>query len=192
MSHLAGKIDSEIVSLLQGGAVGLLPSDTIYGLSCDAMNELAVEKIRKLKKRDENKSFIILISDYSMLERFGVRHNKKILEQFWPGALTVIFDAPNAPSWLKTKDNTIAIRMPSSINLQKLISATGPLVSTSANISGGVPAVSPNEALAYFDDKLDFIVDVGKISAKPSTIVKIENDKFKVIRQGSVKIKDTE
>lgn len=170
-----------------------MPSDTIYGLSCRALDEAAVERLRKIKNRGKNKPFIILISSTSQLPDLGVSPTDMAPAlRYWPGRLTFICDANDAPVWLHRGTKTLAIRQPGDDALRTLIHKTGPLVSTSANLAGGKLAHTANRAQEYFGDKLDFYIDKGAINRKPSTIIKATLTKVEVVRQGTVKIKETE
>lgn len=167
-----------------------MPSDTIYGLSCRALNESAVKRLHKLKVRDKNKPFVILISNYEMFDLLGVRYNKVIttVGKYWPGALTVIFPAPAAPGWLQLGTGSLAVRLPADNALRNLIEETGPIISTSANPEGKSPTSSVAEAKKYFGEQLDFYVDAGVISGRSSTLVKVENEKLVVVRQGRLEV----
>lgn len=187
MSYWTDKFDDEVVRLLKFGGVGFLPSDTIYGLSARALDKAAVKKLHALKGRTQNKPFIILISDTTQLALFGIKYTK-LAKHYWPGPLTIIFDAPNAPDWLHSGTRALAIRLPADEKLRKLIDATGPLISTSANREGQPPAKSADQAKKFFGEELDFYVDVGEIIAVPSTIVKLTGGKLETLREGSVKI----
>jgi len=190
MSYITDGFDKKVVELLNEGAVGFMPTDTIYGLSCRALNEKAVERLHQLKGRSHSKPFIILISNLKMLDALGVRYNKVItlVEKYWPGPLTVIFDAPRSPKWLHRGTKTLAVRMPAVADLQNLIKQVGPLVSTSANAEGERPAQSVEQARKYFGEQLDFYIDVGKVKTQPSTIARVEKSKLKLVRQGAIKI----
>lgn len=189
MSYKTDKIDEKVAEIIKNGGVGLLPSDTIYGLSCAALDEQAVEKIRNLKKRDSNKPLIVLISDLKMLNLLSISADQaKLAKPYWPGALSLEFYAPGSPSWLHRGLNHFAVRMPSFPNLLKLIDKAGPIISTSANLQGEEPIKSPDKAEGIFGDQLDFYVDAGVLDNPPSTLAVIENQKLKVVRQGAVKI----
>lgn len=192
MSYRSNRLDEHVVELLQSGGVGFMPSDTIYGLSCLALDEQAVLKLHKIKDRSGNKPFIVLISDTEMLNMLSISGDEKdLLERYWPGSLSVIFKAPNSPEWLQLGSRSLAVRLPADKNLCELISKSGPLISTSANPEGGKPANSVKEAGAYFGEQLDFYVDAGDLSAsQPSTLARIVNGKLEVIRQGAVKINE--
>jgi L-threonylcarbamoyladenylate synthase len=189
LSYNTSQFDDHIVALLKNGGVGLLPSDTIYGLSCRALDAKAVERVHKLKGRDGKKSFVLLVSNISQLEELGITENDAaIIKDLWPGPVSVIFEAPQAPKWL-SRDHTLAVRLPANEGLCSLISQVGPLVSTSANLHGRTPAETVEQARALFGEHLDFYIDAGIRRGNPSTIVKITNGKMEIIRQGAYKLK---
>jgi L-threonylcarbamoyladenylate synthase len=184
-------IDSQVEKLLAGGGVGCLPSDTIYGLSCQALNSQAVERLKQLKGGRENKPFIILISGYKILNKLSINETQlRSVKKYWPGKLTVICDAPHAPDWLRFGKSTLAIRIPDNPRILGLIDKVGPIISTSANPSGASPAETAEEAYDYFGGKLDFYIDEGRISGLPSTIARLNNGKLEVIRHGAVTLKE--
>lgn len=189
MPYLTKEFDEKVAKLLQSGAVGFMPSDTIYGLSCRALDEKAVERLHKIKNRGKNKPFIVLISSTSQLPDLGViTTDAAPALRYWPGRLSIICDANDAPVWLHSGTKTLAVRQPDDEALRNLIDKTGPLVSTSANLAGGKLAHTVNEAQKYFGKKLDFYVDKGAINKKPSTIIRATFSKVEIVRQGAVKI----
>lgn len=189
MSYITDSFDDEIVGLLKSGGVGLLPSDTIYGLSCVALNRASVERIHKIKRRDKTKPFVILISRIEQLNDLGIiTTDAAPALRYWPGKMTLICEALKAPDWLQMGTATLAVRQPDYSKLRELIDKVGPIVSTSANLSGGQPADSVKQARGYFGDKLDFYVDAGRLAGQPSTIVKSSFKGLEVIRLGAVKI----
>jgi L-threonylcarbamoyladenylate synthase len=193
MAYMANEFDDEIVRLLQQGGVGLLPTDTIYGLSCRALDEQAVERIHKLKERDDGKPLIVLISDTKMLNMLSISDKQaSIVENYWPGRLSVILPAPQTPAWLQLDTDSLAVRLPDHPELLELINKVGPIVSTSANLQGAAPVKSADEAVKIFDDKLDFYVDAGELDNPPSTLAVVDNGRLKVVRPSAVKIDEKE
>ncbi len=189
MPYITDGFDERVIKILKNGGVGFMPSDTIYGLSCRALDKKAVMRIHRLKERDEHKPFIVLISSLMQLLELGVNtFPKELVNDYWPGALTIIFDAPKAPQWLQLGTKTLAVRLPNDEDLRDLINEVGPLVSTSANIQARRPAKSVEEARRYFGGKLDFYIDAGLIENPPSTIIELHKGKLRVVRQGSIKI----
>jgi L-threonylcarbamoyladenylate synthase len=190
VSYYVKEFDNKVIELLKNGGVGLLPTDTIYGLSAVALNKESVEKIHKLKQRDDGKPLVALIGNLNQLQELGLSAvNTEALEKYWPAPLSVEFDATHAPEWLHRGKKYFAVRLPDNRQLRDLIAKTGPLVSTSANLQAQEPAKNIKEAKMYFGDKLDFYVDAGEINGISSTLVKIENGQLKVLRQGTYEIK---
>lgn len=172
--------------------IGVIPTDTIYGLVGSALNKDVVEHIYKLRKRTPTKPMIILISDLSDLSKFTMQPpglQLEILNKIWPNPVSVILDCDNPDfEYLHRGTKTLAFRMPNDATLLELLKQTGPLVAPSANFEGEKPATTIEEAKDYFGDSVDFYVDGGKLESEPSTIVKLEGDKFSIIRQGAFKI----
>ncbi len=185
-------MDRKISEIIKKNGVGVLPTDTLYGLVGSAFSKEAVDRIYDLKSRNEKKSLIILISSIEDLEKFGVKITesaKKFMEKFWPGKVSIVLPFNNKQlSYLDRMGGTLAFRFPKKEDLIKLIKEVGPIVAPSANPEGLAPAKDIDEARIYFDDRVDFYVDGGKIESEPSTLVKIDGDKIEVLREGAVKI----
>lgn len=181
-----------IITALKGDGVGVLPSDTIYGLSCLALNQEAVERIYQLKGRDYHKPLIILLANIEQAGQLGIEPN--VLEpvrKLWPAPLTVIVSTGQmTPEFLHRGMHALAVRIPNNAELRELISEIGPIVSTSANVQGQKPANSVAKAREYFGDRLDFYIDAGVLNNMPSTLVRLKNDKLRIIRQGAYKVPD--
>ena len=187
MSYKTDSFDRTVIELLNSGAIGLLPSDTIYGLSSRALDKTAVDRLHEVKHRDKTKPFVVLISKIEQLNDLGIiTTDAAPALRYWPGKLTMVLPAAKVPAWLHMGTKTLAVRQPGYPELMDLIDKTGPIISTSANISGGQPAASVKQAREYFGDKLDFYVDVGPLRGQPSTIAKVDNFKIKILRQGAI------
>lgn len=185
--------EKHIVKLLTSGAVGVFPTDTLYGIVGSAQNADAVERIYRLRKRESHKPLIVLIADIVDFEIFYVRlsdQQRAALEKIWPAQVSVVLDCPEEKMrYLHRGGDTIALRMPAEKWLQEFLRKTGPLVAPSANISGEKPAETIEEARAYFGDSVDFYVDWGIVHSGPSTLIKLEQDgSFMILRHGAVKL----
>ena len=184
------KVDwKEAEKCLREGGIGIVPTDTIYGISAQAFREDLVEKIYSLKKRDRKKPFIFLINQISDLERFGIKideKRKELLSKFWPGKVSIVFPCP-IPNldYLHRGTNSLAFRLPENKNLLALLKKTGPLVSTSVNWEGEKPAENCWEVGKYFGNELDFCLDVGDLKGSPSTVLDFSGEKVKVLRRGA-------
>jgi len=189
MAYRTDNFDDEIVRRLTRGSIGLVPTDTIYGISSRALDKSAADRIRQVKGRSHSKSFIVLISDIKMLDLLSISASQaSAVKKYWPGPLSAIFRAPLAPDWLRAADGTLAIRLPDYGGLRQLIDKVGPIISTSANVAGQPPALTAAEAKSVFDDQLEFYVNVGPLDNPPSTLAAIKDGRLKVLRQGSVNL----
>jgi L-threonylcarbamoyladenylate synthase len=169
----AGVLD-ELADVLRGGGVALLPTDTIYGLHAIATNRQAIERIRAMKGRGDDKPFVIIASSVEQLRDLGATVPEQ-LSGIWPAPLTAI---------LATDETTIAARIPDLGWLRALLDRTGPIVSTSANRSGEPPVSSPDLLADDLQNGLDALLDQGPREGKPSTIVDFTADEPRVIREG--------
>lgn len=179
--------NENLTESLNSGEVGLLPTDTIYGLSCSAYNKDSVERIYDIKGREKHSPLIVLISDISDLKKFRIQLNKKVEQMLtanWPGTISFILPASAGFDFLTHDAKGLAFRVPDDRGLLLLLQKTGPLVSTSANPSGQPPARNISEAKDYFGDKLDFYVDAGELVSEPSTLVDLTGKRPVVLRQG--------
>ena len=180
----------EIVTALKNGAVLVLPTDTIYGLICDATNNESVEKIFGIKKRDKSKPLPVFVENIKMAEEYAVVGDKQrdFLKNNWPGAVTVVLEKKDGLSPLVYKDNTIALRQPDYRLVSEVMKLfKKPLAQTSVNISNDPPMEEVEGIVAAFKnqkDQPDLIVDSGYlIKNKPSVIIDLTKDKIKIIRK---------
>lgn len=188
------KISShKLEKIISAGGIGVVPTDTLYGIVCSAKNKKSVEHLYKLRERNLKKPSIILISDIKDLKFFGIKPDektKKILTKLWPGQVSVILPcAGKKLNYLHRGTKSLAFRLPGKKDLVRLIKKTGPLIAPSANPEGLLPATTIKEAWDFFEDSVDFYVSGGKLESLPSTIVKIEKGKLSVKRQGAVIVK---
>ena len=186
---MTDEINSALKVLKQGGII-LYPTDTVWGIGCDATNYEAVEKVFKLKQRAESKAMICLVNDFKMLNQYieDVPEVAYDILKFARKPTTVIYDNPiRVAENLIGTDNSLAIRVSKdkfSNDLAKRFRK--PIVSTSANISGEKTPESFAKISPEILEGVDYIVNLqkNKKSAKPSTIIKLSNDgKVKVIRK---------
>jgi len=182
----------KLIKLIKDGGIGVIPTDTIYGLICSANDREAVNALYKIKGRDTDKPLIILISNIKELRNYGVVLSKiqlDFLKKNWPGKKSIIFSAePGENDYLQRGSNTLTFRLPADNKLLSLLQKTGPLVAPSANPQGKSPAENIDDIMNYFIGQVDFVVDGGNITGVPSTLVSFVGDKPKVLRQGTEKI----
>lgn len=181
---------AKIADVLKRGGIGILATDTIYGLVGHALNEKTVERIYRIRQRRPDKPFIVLIADLSDLEKFNVKIEKateEILARAWPGKVSVILSCQDQSLAHLHRGQDLAVRLPDKNDLRELIRAVGPLVAPSANPEGLPPAKNIAEAKKYFGVGVDFYEDSGELISEPSTLIKIVDGKIEVIRPGAVK-----
>ncbi len=170
----------EAIEQIHLGQVGVIPTDTLYGLVGTAMVPETVTRIYELKKRDPEKPLIVLVSAIEDLEQFGVVVGDALysrLEQHWPGPVSIILPTIDETfSYLERGSGGIAFRVPNDGELLSLLEATGPLVAPSANPEGLPPATTIKEAKDYFGSDVMFYLDGGKKDAVPSTLIRIDED----------------
>ena len=170
------------VQILKQGGVILYPTDTIWGIGCDATNVEAVNKIYALKQRVESKALICLVADDRMLKKYVKQVPAVALNiiEVAENPITIIYDdAQNLAKNLIGNDNTIAIRIPDDEFCYQLSrKLNGAIVSTSANISGETTPQSFREISSEILEGVDYVVNLhqSKKSVKPSAIIKLKND----------------
>lgn len=180
-----------LVDILLKGGIGVLPTDTIYGIHTLSLKRQAVEKVYSLRNRSKFKPFIILISSLDDLKLFDIDLDEKtikILNKIWPNPVSAILPCfSNKFEYLHRGNNTLAFRLPKNELLLKILKLTGPLISTSVNLEGEKPAQTIDEAFKYFGDKIDLYLDSGRLTLNPSTVIEYKDQKFKIIREGKYK-----
>jgi L-threonylcarbamoyladenylate synthase len=179
--------------MLAGGTV-VFPTDTVYGLGCDATNEQAVKKIFKIKGRQDTKPLAVIVRDIEMAKKvaFVDKRLEKALNIIWPGAVTVIlWRRHKLPAVLTAKEETIGLRVPDYKLMHLLSENMGrPFVATSANISGEQATNKIEEVLKHFEKNAfrpDLILDAGDLKCcEPSTVLDLSKEKPKIVRIGPV------
>jgi L-threonylcarbamoyladenylate synthase len=180
-------------SLLKPGSVGVIATDTLYGLVARAEDKAAVDRMYSLKSREQKPGTLIAAS-IDQVEKLGLkRRYLTAVEQYWPDAVSVIIPcADPALSYLHQGKMSLAVRLPDDDGLQKLLTQTGPLITSSANHPGEAPAATIEQAKHYFGGQVDFYIDGGDLSGhQPSTIIRVVDDAIEIIRQGAVKIEES-
>ena len=183
------EIENALATIKKGGLI-LYPTDTVWGIGCDATNPEAVEKVFKLKQRSDQKALICLVNDFKMLNQYveNVPEVAYDILKYAQKPTTIIYDQPiRVAENLVAEDNSLAIRVTKDKFCQTLIQKLRkPLVSTSANISGQKTPQSFAEIDPLILEGVDYIVNLRheKKTGKPSAIIKLKNDgSVKVIRK---------
>jgi len=191
----------EIITALENGAVLVCPTDTVYGLVCDATNERAVEKIFEIKGRDKNKPLPVFVKDLEMAKELaeisdepafakgsGVARQEETIKKSWPGATTFILKAKEQKlSPLVYKDGTVALRAPNYGLIREIFKKFAkPLAQTSANVSGMPATTKIKEIVSQLENQKvqpDFVIDTGDLAENnPSAIIDLTANN-KIIRK---------
>ena len=161
----------KLIEILMNGGIGVLLTDTLYGVVARADDEASVARVYALKGRTDSKPPIVLIADVSQLYDALPDGVDATVEGKWPGKNSIIIPSLLAPKWLSRESSGVAYRLPDNNALRRLLRETGPLIAPSANPQGDPPARSVGEAEGYFGDSVDFYVDGGvAFDSQPSNL----------------------
>lgn len=176
--------------IIQEDGLVAFPTDTIYGVAADAFSPSGIQKIYAAKERPQEKALPVLIGTLEQLDElvlFVSDQVRKIAQAFWPGALTLILPkGPHVPPDLSSYP-TIGIRMPDLAFTLRLLQETGPLATTSANISGGPNPTTAQDVMNKLGGWVDLILDGGATPGlKASTVIDATTPEFQVLREGLI------
>ncbi len=191
---------SSLVESLTSGCTLVYPTETCYGLGCDATNQSAVDQIFAIKKRQANKSVLVVMPSIEMIQKYVVwtKEIDRLAERYWPGPLTIVApvkDNTGLARGVLAEDGTIAFRLSSHPLAQELSAGLSrPIVSTSANIAAMDSPYDIGSVWSMFDGQdaqPDIVIDAGDLPEQsPSTIVRVRGGKIEVLRQGDLVITD--
>lgn len=177
---------------IKNGGLVLFPTETVYGIGANALNEESVKNIFIAKGREQDNPLIVHIANIEMLkdlvEEVG-SIEQKLIEKFWPGPLTIIFNKkPIIPERITGGLNTVAIRMPSNEIARKLIEyANLPIAAPSANISGRPSGTLIEDIIDELDGKVEYIIDGGKVDiGLESTVIRVVDNTVHILRPGKI------
>ncbi len=180
-------------AVLRGGVIAF-PTDTLYGLGCSLFDVSAVEMVARLKRRDPSLAVISLIPETRQV--YGLAGEvsefaERLMARFWPGPLSLIFRAaPIVPARVRGAGGTVALRCPKDTLCQRLLDRIGgPVVSSSANLSGQRPAETAEEVVRIFGNQLDLVIDGGpRHGGLPSTLVDVSGPRPRLLRRGVIEV----
>lgn len=192
------KINSEIIKKIKNGGIVVFPTDTVYGIGAIPEKE-SLNKIYKIKHRDFSKKIIALISNNDVLKSIidereeDLSKIQKILQFYWPGELTVIFKANK--EFINKFDETmetIGVRIPKSkIALELIEKVGGVLLTSSANLSGGKTVINMEDIDTAIINEVGIIIESEEnLTGIPSTIIKYEEGKISLLREGNIKFEN--
>lgn len=179
----------EITDLIKDSQVVAFPTDTVYGLGIRYDSEVAVNRLKEAKQRDANKPFPLMVSNISQIDQVAYLDPdySEVIKHLMPGALTIIVKKKAViPDYATNGKDTIAIRMPDDKFVLALLEELGPLLVTSANMSGEKAANDEKEVLEQLDGRIAAVVKGHSLSAIPSTIIDLTDKQIKILRQGEI------
>lgn len=179
---------------IKNGKLVLFPTETVYGIGANAFDENAVKNIFVAKGRAQDNPLIVHVSNIQMVEDIVEKISpleRKLIEKFWPGPLTIIFprkDKQTVPNVVTANLDTVGIRMPSNIIAQKLIEKAGvPIAAPSANVSGRPSGTKVEDIISELDGKVSYILDGGFTDiGLESTVIRVIEDKIDILRPGKI------
>ena len=183
-----------VAEVVLRGGVAAFPTDTLYGLHCSLFDVGAVEMIAQLKRRDRSLAVISLIPEADQAYGLAAEVSgiaARLMSTYWPGPLSLIFRAaPIVPPRVRGAGGTVALRFPRDpLCLRVLRRIGGPVVSSSANISGQRPAETVEEVVRFFGNQLDLVLDAGpRHGETPSTLVDVSGPKPRLLRRGAIDV----
>ncbi|MDQ6642200.1 MAG: L-threonylcarbamoyladenylate synthase [Actinomycetota bacterium] len=175
------------------GELVVVPTDTVYGLACDAFDPAAVTRLLDAKGRGREMPPPVLVSTVTTLDALATdvpEWARRLTDEFWPGPLTVVCQQQVSLQWdLGDTRGTVAIRMPEHDVVLELIQRTGPLAVSSANLSGMTPATDADQAISMLADEVTLVLDSGPTPGEQaSTIVDCTGERPRVLRQGALAV----
>lgn len=185
------KVIKKVVKFIQNGKVIICPTDTVYGLICDAENKAAVRKIFKIKKRSFQKPVSLFVEDLATAQKVAVieQNQEKILNKLWPGKLIAVLKAKRKfPKGIACQWGKIGLRIPNYKLLNVLLKKfKNPFAQTSANISGEPASTKIKDVLEQFENqkiKPDLVIDAGNLKlSKSSKVIDLTKEKPKILRK---------
>lgn len=182
-------LDPQLAPLIRSGAVGVMPTDTVYGLVCSVADTAAVERLYRLKNRKGEPGTVIAGTLQQLID-IGLRARYlKAVEQYWPNPLSVIIPCGDELAYIHLGKDSLAVRIPAHDHINRLLQETGALLTAMAARPDGPVATNLQEAQQYFGDSVDFYVDGGTITDPvPSTLIRVLDDAIDILRPGAVHI----
>lgn len=182
----------EIAKMIKNGKIVVFPTETVYGIGTNGLDEKAIKKLYEIKERPQEKPISLLVNSIEMIEKIAkdiTEIEYKIIKEFCPGPLTIILKKKDiVPNILTANGDTVGIRIPKNEIVLKLIEYSNcPIATPSANISGKPSGTEIKDIMKDFDGKADYFIDGGKSKlGQASTIVKVADGEINILRQGAI------
>ncbi len=185
---------TQALAVLNAGGLVAFPTDTVYGLAARVDNPGGVDRLYEAKSRSGSKAIAVLLGEVDQLALLTpglTPAAERLAARFWPGALTLVIPKhPNLPANLSPMP-TVGVRMPNHAFARALMRATGPLATSSANLSGDANTVTARQVMEQLAGRLELVLDGGTApGGVPSTVVDCTQDQPKILRQGAISEKD--
>jgi L-threonylcarbamoyladenylate synthase len=187
-TEAVASVAAEVAACVRGGGVVVLPTDTVYGIFCDAGSDAAIERIYALKNRPRAKALGLYVDDVAGFFALAGQNvaARKLAAAFLPGALTIIVERPRSVSEAVSAGlASVAVRVPDHALLRAILAQTGTLAGTSANLSG-LPAFSGGALPADFPDADLFVDDGVTTLGTESTVIDVSQARAHLIRAGAI------
>lgn len=163
---------SNLIKKIKQGKIFIYPTDTIYGIGCDATNKVAVEKIKQLKSRDKDKPLSIIAPSIEWIEEHCIIDKDLDISKYLPGPYTLILKKKDPSSFKHiSPTDSIGIRIPNCKTCSEIQKSGVPFITTSVNVAGKPFATQISEIPNTIKENVDEIIDAGELSGKPSTLV---------------------
>ena len=186
-------MDKIEMTLAAGGAV-VLPTETVYGLFAQALNQEAVERVYELKRRPRDKALNLNVASIEEIYAFSKNqpsYLKQLYQAFLPGPLTIILQANDrVPTWINSGMETVGFRIPNHPLTLDLIRKYGPLIGPSANLSGKASGTSFQQIMMDFQEEVSGVEDDAALTGQDSTILDLSGEKAIILRQGAITRED--
>ncbi len=184
------------ISCLRDGGIVSFPTDTIYGVACRFDNQESQNRLKIVKGRPEEKPFPLVVGTVEQCELIAEidERTKKIIRQWWPGALTLVLKKKkNLPDWMSNGKDTVAVRMINMPEITEIIQGVGvPLYLTSANLSDEPVCQSAQEVMEKLGGRVDLVIDGELRQGQASTILDCTQSKLIVLREGPISLEEIE
>lgn len=182
----------ELVGIMRGGGLVAVPTETVYGLAGNGLDEKAVAEIYEVKGRPEVKPLSLMVHDAASMERYCENVPPQaytLAKKFWPGPLTIVMKAkPCVPEIVRAGGETVGLRCPDHPLTLELLEKSGvPFAAPSANPSGDPSPKNADSVLKYFDGKIDAVLDGGECGIGcESTLIDLSRTPYRILRQGAL------
>ncbi len=191
-----GEDIKKAIGILEKGGVAILPTDTLYGLCCSVLHREALERVERMKRRNERKPYPVVVGSLNIVEKYFEIGSQeyRLAKAFWPGPLSLLLK----PKWeisseFISENGKTAVRIPKHILLLLILKTVKvPIAATSANIREGLPPIDLEEIPEEIKREADVIIDGGRLSEErlPSTIYDVE--RRLILREGTISLNEIE